>query len=107
MKRGVCRTEKLTRSTSELISHCGTAKKREVYFSWQLKYTSPKTGSFPAKIRQSFYKPEKQYSLLFASTVSWQKVDKNGNEIEEDDDITQGNPDARPRGTRGEPRKLP
>ena len=32
-----------------------------------------------------------KYSLLFASTVSWQKVDKNGNEVDEDDDITQGN----------------
>ena len=37
-----------------------------------------------------------KYSLQFANSVSWQKVDKNGNEIEEDDDITQGNGNVDP-----------
>ena len=37
-----------------------------------------------------------KYSLLFASTVSWQKVDKNGNEVDEEDDITQGNTNVEP-----------
>ena len=38
-----------------------------------------------------------KYSLLFANSVSWQKVDKNGNAIEEEeDDITQGNGNVDP-----------
>ena len=38
-----------------------------------------------------------KYSLLFANSVSWQKVDKNGNVIEEEeDDITQGNGNVDP-----------
>ena len=38
-----------------------------------------------------------KYSLLFANSVSWQKVDKNGNVIEEEeDDITQGNSNVDP-----------
>lgn len=38
-----------------------------------------------------------KYSLLFASSVSWQKVDNNGNVIEEEeDDITQGNGNVDP-----------
>ena len=32
-----------------------------------------------------------KYSFEFANAVSWQKVDQNGNEVEEEDDITQGN----------------
>ena len=38
-----------------------------------------------------------KYSLLFANSVSWQKVNKNGNVIEEEeDDITQGNGNVDP-----------
>ena len=37
-----------------------------------------------------------KYSLLFANSVSWQKVDKDGNEIEDEDDITQGNGNVDP-----------
>ena len=38
-----------------------------------------------------------KFSLMFASSVSWQKVDKNGNVIEEEeDDITQGNGNVDP-----------
>lgn len=32
-----------------------------------------------------------KFSSQFAAAVSWQKVDQNGNEVEEEDDITQGN----------------
>ena len=38
-----------------------------------------------------------KYSFDFANNVSWQKVDKNGNAIEEEeDDITQGNENVDP-----------
>lgn len=37
-----------------------------------------------------------KFSAQFAASVSWQKVDKNGNEIEEEDDITQGNSNVDP-----------
>ena len=38
-----------------------------------------------------------KYSALFAASVSWQKVDKNGNAVEEEeDDITQGNGNVDP-----------
>ena len=38
-----------------------------------------------------------KYSFDFANNVSWQKVDKNGNAIEEEeDDITQGNENVEP-----------
>lgn len=38
-----------------------------------------------------------KYSALFAASASWQKVDKNGNAIEEEeDDITQGNENVDP-----------
>ena len=38
-----------------------------------------------------------KYSLLFASSVSWQKVDNNGNVVEEEEeDITQGNGNVDP-----------
>ena len=40
-----------------------------------------------------------KFSAQFATAVSWKKVDKNGNEIddeEEDDDITQGNENVDP-----------
>jgi hypothetical protein len=33
----------------------------------------------------------KKFSAQFAASVSWQKVDKNGDLVDEDDDITQGN----------------
>lgn len=33
----------------------------------------------------------KKFSAKFASEVSWQKVDASGNDIEEEEDITQGN----------------
>ncbi len=37
-----------------------------------------------------------KYSLQFAASVFWQKVDKDGNNIEEGDDITQGNSNVDP-----------
>ena len=37
-----------------------------------------------------------KFSAQFAASVSWQKVDKNGNEVEEEDDITQGNSNVDP-----------
>lgn len=37
-----------------------------------------------------------KFSAMFAAAVSWQKVDKNGNDIEEEDDITQGNSNVDP-----------
>ena len=37
-----------------------------------------------------------KFSAQFAASVSWQKVDKNGNEVEEEDDITQGNSNVEP-----------
>ena len=39
-----------------------------------------------------------KFSQQFATAVSWQKVDKNGNEVEEEDDITQGNTNVEPNG---------
>jgi hypothetical protein len=37
-----------------------------------------------------------KFSQQFSISVSWQKVDKDGNEIEEENDITQGNSNVDP-----------
>ena len=40
-----------------------------------------------------------KFSQQFALSVSWQRVDKDGNVIEEEDDITQGNSNVDPNST--------
>ena len=51
----------------------------------------------PDKTVKKAAESKDKYSLLFANSVSWQKVDKNGNVIEEEeDDITQGNGNVDP-----------
>ena len=42
-----------------------------------------------------------KFSAQFAASVSWQKIDKNGDEIEEEDDITQGNSNVDPNSGEG------
>ena len=37
-----------------------------------------------------------KFSQQFASSVSWQKVDKNGDPVDDEEDITQGNTNVDP-----------